>query len=321
MNKPASRWTISLHHLHIPGIGYDISGPGAYQRITSNTNFSLVALESSKTFMKLKDTYKITGVRSFLAWIREHKDEHADTLNDVFTELSAAGSTYGTIKIDLQFTSNGPPVEGAFGYMDAFRVASKTLQNEIFTTLSLSAPTEDTGAGHGEVYDLPTRENHSSIDTGRPLFKIKKHVTHVPVDAKVFSVARLESSPRYSAMKASHKIRDGVNELWDWLTTGTNARDNADSLQALYDELSTAKKERLTVNVRLDYLASYPGVQSTRAYVSTFEISPEQGLGGVEVMSAAAPHHDTGLDDQDGRQLVVNNNTSAIEVAAAPGSS
>jgi len=197
MSKAASRWTVTRSRVPIPGIGYEASGPGAYNRIVTNTSFSLVALESSKTFTALKDTYKITGVRSFWKWILEHHAEHADELRDVFTELSIAENTCGTIKIDLRFTSHGPPVNRAFGYIEVLSVVSKIDLKEPFTVVSLCAPTEDTGAGYRQMYDLPTKDNHSSIHPSGPLPSgplggIEKTATQAPVEAKELSVARLD---------------------------------------------------------------------------------------------------------------------------------
>ncbi|GAB1537868.1 hypothetical protein NUACC21_05230 [Scytonema sp. NUACC21] len=161
-------WSVQEARGRIQGVGASVSGLGAYARVSGSMNFSLITLETSKTYQQMKKSYGFSdGIKSFWSWIGlgANASYHKEELTQVFNELSQSSKTDGRINIDLYVTGLYPGVPvSASAYIQAFQVSSKTESSLKFPVISSDAPTQDTGDQDQNGQKLPTKDNNSTID-------------------------------------------------------------------------------------------------------------------------------------------------------------
>ena len=127
-----------------------------------------------------------------------------------------------------------------------------------------------------------------------------------------FVVHSLESSSAYRELKAKYNLDDGVNALFDWLNTGTNASTRASIMRRVCHELSSSVQVNGTMNVDIS-------VRCTRhndkvcASVYVFSMKVEDTDGNEFFVASGEAHaKDTVALDQNGIALAPDLNNTTI---------
>lgn len=163
--QDVSSWQVSTKHGTQSGVGVNISGAGAYAKLSGRMTFQIRSLDKSKTFDQMKKSYSISGgVSGFWAWLGfgSNASTHKDEIHQVFKEVSNSQAVNGVADFDLEATGLYPNVQV---FAQAFVMVMQVTDNlgNTYTMMSNGDPASDTGAQDANGTTLPSKGNNSTI--------------------------------------------------------------------------------------------------------------------------------------------------------------
>jgi hypothetical protein len=158
-------WRVSAKHGTQSGIGADVSGSGAWAKVSGHMNFQLYSLETSKTYQEMHASYKIaSGISGFWGWLGfgTNAETHKDEIHKVFNEISKSQKVDGYADFDLDVSGQYPNVQvTASAYVMVLQITDA--QGNTYNMVSKGDPKSDTGAQDQNGNSLPTKNNESTI--------------------------------------------------------------------------------------------------------------------------------------------------------------
>ncbi|MBE0379744.1 MULTISPECIES: hypothetical protein [Pseudoalteromonas] len=161
----AETWQISEKKGTISGVGVTVSGAGAWAKMSGSFDFSIVNLESSRTYQKMVSEYSISGgVSGFWGWLGfgANAETHKQEIKEAMQELSQQQKVNGSVDVDLMVTGLIPGFEvSATAYILVLQIQSSS--GATYNIASSTSPSTDVGAQDQNQQNLPTSNNNSTI--------------------------------------------------------------------------------------------------------------------------------------------------------------
>jgi hypothetical protein len=159
-------WQVSTKRGTQSGVGVDISGAGAWAKLTGQMSFSLKQLEKSTAYDSIKSQYNIGGgVSGFWAWLlglSAGASQQREEVHQTFNEMESSQSVNGTVNVDLECTGLYPNVEVyALAFVMVLQITNS--QGSSLYIASAGNPTGDTGAQDQNGNSVPTKNNNTSM--------------------------------------------------------------------------------------------------------------------------------------------------------------
>ena len=161
----AETWQISEKKGTISGVGVTVSGAGAWAKMSGSFDFSIVNLESSRTYQKMVSEYSISGgVSGFWGWLGfgANAETHKQEIKEAMQELSQQQKVNGSVDVDLMVTGLIPGFEvSATAYILVLQIQSSS--GATYNIASSTSLSTDVGAQDQNQQNLPTSNNNSTI--------------------------------------------------------------------------------------------------------------------------------------------------------------
>jgi hypothetical protein len=159
-------WQVSTKRGTQSGVGVDISGAGAWAKLSGTMSFSLQQLEKSTTYDSIKTQYNISGgVSGFWAWLlglSAGASQQREEVHQTFNEMASSQAVNGTVAVDLECTGLYPNVEVyASAFVQVLQITNS--QGSSLYIASNGNPSGDTGTQDSNGNSLPTRNNNTSM--------------------------------------------------------------------------------------------------------------------------------------------------------------
>ncbi len=149
----------------ISGVGVQVSGSGAWAKMSGSFSFDLRQMETSQTYQSLKQSYNISGgVSGFFAWLGfgSNASTHKEQVETALHEMMSSQNVHGTVNVDMMVTGQYPNVQvDASAFVLVLQITDS--QGSTATVFSNGAPGTDVGAQDQNGQALPTSENSSTI--------------------------------------------------------------------------------------------------------------------------------------------------------------
>jgi hypothetical protein len=158
-------WAVSTKRGTQSGLIVQVSGAGAWAKLTGDMSFAIRHLDKSTTYDQMKSEYNIGGgISAFWSWlgISANASTHKEEIHQVFNEVSNSQKVQGKAHLDLMCSGQYPNVQvTAGGYVVVLQITDS--QGNTFTMMSDGDPASDTGAQDQNGNALPQQNNNSTI--------------------------------------------------------------------------------------------------------------------------------------------------------------